>query len=222
MPATFFIATGYLDGGCMFNDSIIAALRHCKNRSLDLTEIGLGVHSLGSIEQRRLAINRLLPTVKILNLQRRAEMARRICQQAEVDAPNDLMMTSSQVAALSRDGFGIGGHTVNHPILARLDPDAAQREIQEGRKRLEEITGRSVRLFAYPNGRPNDDYTPRTTAQVRSLGFDAAFSTAHGVAGPDTDLFQLPRFTPWDKGELKFGVRMARNLLNKRPTTVRA
>ena len=217
MPATFFIATGYLDGGCMFNDSIIAALRHCKHRNLDLTEIGLGVHSLGSNEQRRGAINRLLPAVKILEPERRAHTVKRISELAEVDAPGDLMMTSSQVVSLTRDGFGIGGHTVNHPILARLDANVAQREIQDGRKRLEEITGRPVRLFAYPNGRPLDDYTVRTTEQVRNLGFDAAFSTAHGVAGRDADLFQLPRFTPWDKGELKFGARMARNLLNAKP-----
>jgi peptidoglycan/xylan/chitin deacetylase (PgdA/CDA1 family) len=218
LPATFFIATGYLDGGCMFNDSIIAALRHCKSRTLDLTDIGLGVHTLESPEQRRSAINRLLPAVKILDPEPRAHTAQRICQQAEVDAPADLMMTSSQVAALARDGFGIGGHTVNHPILARLDPDPAQREIQEGRQRLEDITGRPIRLFAYPNGRPTDDYTVRTAEQVRNLGFAAAFTTAQGVAGSDADLFQLPRFTPWDKGELKFGARMARNLLNANPS----
>ncbi len=67
LPATFFIATGYLDGGRMFNDSIIAALRDCKRASLDLTELGLGIHSLESLEQRRSAISALLPPVKILD-----------------------------------------------------------------------------------------------------------------------------------------------------------
>ena len=71
LPATFFIATGYLDGGRMFNDSIIAALRHCRRDSLDLTELGLGIHSLESIEQRRSAISVLLPQVKILDSARR-------------------------------------------------------------------------------------------------------------------------------------------------------
>ena len=133
LPATFFIATGYLDGGRMFNDSIIAAVRSCKRGSLDLTELGLGIHSLESLEQRRSAISVLLPQVKVLDPTRRTAVAERICQLAEVVPPNDLMMTSSQVAALARDGFGIGGHTVNHPILARLDPDDAREEIHHGR-----------------------------------------------------------------------------------------
>jgi peptidoglycan/xylan/chitin deacetylase (PgdA/CDA1 family) len=218
LPATFFIATGYLDGGCMFNDSIIAALRDCKRGNLDLSEIGLGIHSLESLEHRRRAVSVLLPQVKVLDPARRAGNAERICQLAEVVPPDDLMMTSSQVAALARDDFGIGGHTVNHPILARLDPNHAREEIHHGRQRLEEIAHSPVRLFAYPNGRPGEDYTVHTTEQVRQLGFAAAFTTAHGVAGSNADLFQLPRFTPWDRGELKFGARMARNLLNASPS----
>lgn len=129
-------------------------------------------------------------------------------------------MTSSQVTSLARDGFGIGGHTVNHPILARLGPSAARQEIDNGRQRLEEITDSPVQLFAYPNGRPGADYTADNLEQVRQLGFLAAFTTAQGVAGSNADLFQLPRFTPWDKGELKFGVRMARNLLNASPSVL--
>jgi peptidoglycan/xylan/chitin deacetylase (PgdA/CDA1 family) len=220
LPATFFIATGYLDGGRMFNDSIIATVRNCKRGSLDLTELGLGIHSLESLEQRRSSISVLLPQVKILDPTRRAAVAERICQLAEVVPPDDLMMTSLQVAALARDDFGIGGHTVNHPILARLAPNAARQEIQDGRQRLEEITHGPVRLFAYPNGRPGEDYTLHTLEQVGQLGFAAAFTTAHGVAASNADLFQLPRFTPWDRGELKFGARMARNLLNASPSVV--
>ena len=197
----------------MFNDSIIAALRNCKRGSLDLTELGLGIHSLESLEQRRCAISVLLPQVKSLDPARRAAKAERICQLAEVVPPDDLMMTSSQVAVLARDGFGIGAHTVNHPILAQLDPVAAREEIHCSRQRLEEITRSPIRLFAYPNGRPGEDYTVHTTELVRQMGFAAAFTTAHGVAASDADLFQLPRFTPWDRGKLRFGIRMARNLM---------
>ena len=90
LPATFFIATGYLDGGRMFNDSVIAALRDCKRASLDLTELGLGIHSLESLEHRRAAISALLPPLKILDPAHRAAVAQRICQLAEVSATERL------------------------------------------------------------------------------------------------------------------------------------
>ncbi len=220
LTATFFIATGYLDGGIMFNDSVISAVRGCQSKALNLTELGLGIHALDSIEQRRHAIATLLPPVKVLDPLRRTATVESICQIAKVIPPDALMMTSSQVAALARDGFGIGAHTVTHPILARLDPVVARQEIDRGRDQLEEISQTPVRLFAYPNGRPGDDYTAHTTELVKHLGFAAAFTTAHGVAGKNADFFQLPRFTPWDLGELKFGARMARNLLKVDPVAV--
>ena len=143
----------------------------------------------------------------------RGAKAERICQLAEVVPPDDLMMTSSQVAALARAASDRGTYgKPSHPCP--VGPSAARDEIQRGRQRLEAITGSQVRLFAYPNGRPGEDYTIETTELVRQMGFGAAFSTAHGVARRNADLFQLPRFTPWDRNDLKFGIRMARNLMN--------
>ena len=61
--------------------------------------------------------------------------------------------------------------------------------------------------------RPGEDYGPRDVALVKRLGFSAAVSTAYGVAQASTDRFQLPRFTPWDRSQLKFGLRLARQLV---------
>ena len=47
---------------------------------------------------------------------------------------------------------------------------------------------------------------------VRQLGFESAVSTVAGVATADSDLLQLPRFTPWERDRLRFGMRMASNL----------
>src|SRR6185295_2112486 len=40
--ATFFVATGFLDGGIMFNDRVIEAVRGAPGAQLDLTPLGLG------------------------------------------------------------------------------------------------------------------------------------------------------------------------------------
>jgi hypothetical protein len=78
-----------------------------------------------------------------------------------------------------------------------------------GRVQLETITGARVRLFAYPNGNPVRDYRHEHAELARELGFEAAVSAAWGAARPGDDLFQLPRFTPWDRGNFRFGLRLA-------------
>lgn len=211
MAATFFVASGFLDGGRMWNDTVIELIRAAPIR-LDLSRLGHGELVLDNPAQRHTAIATLLRKLKYLPIEQR---------QAEVDAlraevaaalPAELMMTSDQVRALHRAGMEIGGHTVNHPILARLDDVRARQEIGDGRDALEAIIGSPVRLFAFPNGRPGQDYRAEHVAMVRTFGFDAAVSTAEGAACGASDLYQLPRFTPWDTSEFRFSLRMMHNL----------
>jgi peptidoglycan/xylan/chitin deacetylase (PgdA/CDA1 family) len=109
----------------------------------------------------------------------------------------------------------IGAHTVMHPILAKLDDSVARDEISGSKQFLENLLDAPVRLFAYPNGKPQLDYSAASIRIVRRLGFDAAFTTAWGAARSDTDRFELPRFTPWDRDRLRFGLRLAANLRRK-------
>jgi peptidoglycan/xylan/chitin deacetylase (PgdA/CDA1 family) len=222
MHATFFIASGYLDGGIMFNDVVAAGVGGTRSDELDLDDLGLGRHSMKTIVDRRASLDRLLAALKPLPIDRRSELAAAVCERAGVPVPASPMMTSGQVAALKRAGFGIGAHTFTHPILGRLDDAAARDEIVRGRVRLEDVTGDRVVHFAYPNGRPGEDFTPRTVELVKELGFEAAFTTTPGVATSSTEPYQLPRFTPWDRTRLRFGGRMLLNLLERTPLTAAA
>jgi hypothetical protein len=69
-----------------------------------------------------------------------------------------------------------------------------------------------VPLFAYPNGKPQTDFTSESVAIARESGFEAALSTAWGAASSTTDPYSIPRFTPWDRSRFRFATRMARNL----------
>lgn len=217
LSATFFVATGYLDGGRMFNDTVIEAMRGCRRETLDVSDLGLGVHRVADDGERRAAIASLLPKLKILDVDARLERAAKIAERCGARLPDDLMMTSEEVAHVASAGMELGGHTDRHPILARLPEPAARFEIELGRKRLQDIAGRRIGLFAYPNGRPGTDYTDATRDLVRTLGFDAAFSTVPAVASRQSSMFDLPRFTPWDRSRLRFGLRLARNASRAAP-----
>ncbi len=216
LPATFFIATGYLSGGRMFNDSIVELVRRCPLSALPLAGLGLELPDslpLADDAARRAAAGAVIDRLKYRAPAERLELARALQAQAQVPAlPEDLMMQPEQVRALHRAGMQIGAHTVTHPILARLDDAAARDEIARGKAALEGMVGAPVTLFAYPNGRPQTDYCGRDVALVRELGFTAAVSTAWGRAEAGTDRFQLPRFTPWDVARWRFGARLLANL----------
>lgn len=221
LPCSFFVATGFLDGGRMWNDTLIEAVRRSGKPVLDLRGLrdahgkDLGQHALGDTASRRAALGRLIERVKYLPPEPRLACVDAIAERAEVSPPGDLMMSTEQVRGLRRAGMQIGAHTVSHPILAKLDARQAADEMSRSRDALQVLLGEKVGLFAYPNGKPGTDYLPDVhPAIVRELGFDAAVSTRWAAARRGDDVFQIPRFTPWDRGRLKFGARLARNLSN--------
>jgi len=210
LPATFFIATDFVDGGRMWNDTVIECIRRSRMQQLDLGRYGL--FPVAALEEKRRAIDGVIRQIKYLPSAERREATDQIVQSTGVQPPDDLMMTSAQVKAMRHAGMQIGAHTRSHPILARLDDGQARAEIKGSKDFLESLLGERVGLFAYPNGRQVEDYSAASVNLVRELGFDAAVSTTWGAARSGADLFQIPRFTPWDKGQFRFGARLLRNL----------
>ena len=96
--------------------------------------------------------------------------------------------------------------------MARLDAAQARAEILDGKQALEQLLGERIGLFAYPNGKPGEDYSAANVELVRGLGFDAAVSTAWGSSMFGDDPYQIRRFTPWDHSRLRFGARLLANL----------
>ena len=212
MPATFFIATDFLDGGMMFNDAIIASIRDTRRATLDLVPLGLGVLPVSTVEQRRDALHRVIAAVKYLDRVERDRAVQALNQAAGTAPAGDPMMKRRHLADLLSAGMAIGAHTCSHPILSRLADPLALREIRDSKHRLETELGVEVPLFAYPNGRPGTDYTAAHAGMVRACGFRGAMSTAPGAASQASDVFQMPRFLPWDRTGLRFAVRMLLNL----------
>jgi peptidoglycan/xylan/chitin deacetylase (PgdA/CDA1 family) len=212
LVATFFISTGFLDGGRMWNDSVIECLRNTRKTNLDLEEFALGRVALNDAGARRHAIEALLPRIKYLTLAERQEAIARLQGLCDLSTlPTDLMMNTAQVRELHAAGMECGGHTVNHPILQSLSLNDAREEIAQGKRHLESIIDAPIKVFAYPNGKPDQDYSAQHARLVEELGFSCAVTTAKGAAQPGDDLFQIPRYSPWGSSLAVWATRLLIN-----------
>ncbi|HNP62614.1 MAG TPA: polysaccharide deacetylase family protein [Woeseiaceae bacterium] len=210
LPATVFVATGFLDGGRMWNDTVIECIRRIPGTEIDLRDLGLGCHVAKDDAQRVAAIHDVILRLKYLEPGVRNAKAATLAEKASSPVPDDLMLEIRQVKELSRSGIEIGAHTITHPILRSTEIGTAREEIVGGKRRLEEIVGSDVRSFAYPNGKPGVDYDPAHVELVREAGFECAVSTTHGAATASSDIWQLPRIGPWAESTLRFGLRTLR------------
>jgi peptidoglycan/xylan/chitin deacetylase (PgdA/CDA1 family) len=209
LPATVFVACDYLDGGRMWNDSVIEAVRSVEARDLDLRELGLDIYPVATPEQQRETATRIVGALKYAPPKERTDKVEALTAMVGASLPADLMLSHDQLQALIEGGVEIGAHTRRHPILTRLSDQEASAEISESKSILEGLTGRPVRLFAYPNGRPHRDYDQRHVRMVRESGYLGAVSTSHGAFRPGHDEFEIPRIAPWAEQVSKFGFRIA-------------
>lgn len=211
LSATFFVATGFLNGGRMFNDTIIEAVNRAGDGGIHLGELGLGHVPTSGTATRYYAMERITQAVKHLPAQARQQALELLLERVGVPVEGGSpMMTDAQVRELHEAGMLIGAHTVSHTILRRLDDATALREISDSRDYLSGLLRQPVRFFAYPNGRPGQDYGPRETRLARALGFRAALCIARGGAAPGSDLYQLPRYTPHSPSPVKFLAQLMR------------
>jgi peptidoglycan/xylan/chitin deacetylase (PgdA/CDA1 family) len=90
----------------------------------------------------------------------------------------DDYMSWSQIKNLLNSGLiEIGAHTLNHADLTTLPIQNQLDEINESKKRLEDMYNVSVTTFAYPYGRYNND----SLESVSKAGFLTAVTTHSGT-----------------------------------------
>ncbi len=80
-------------------------------------------------------------------------------------------MTKDQVKELSDDGNVIASHTWDHHNVKKYAGQDWVTQIDKPTKKLEEITGKPIRYFAYPFGLWNEQAIP----ELKKRGFVAAF-----------------------------------------------
>lgn len=103
-----------------------------------------------------------------------------------------LYMTWDDARALRDAGVELGGHTVHHEILSRLDATGSRAEIEGSKRALERELGHTPRSFAYPFGR-HWDWNEDTVRITRESGWRSATTTHAGTNKRGDDPYRLKR-----------------------------
>ena len=106
----------------------------------------------------------------------------------DIDAVPEYL-TKNELVELTKDGWQIESHTVNHLYLTSLSKELINKELTKSKADLETATGSDVLFFTYPYG----DYDNKVIQAVRDAGYLMAFTTAKGLVYPQTDLMRIPR-----------------------------
>jgi peptidoglycan/xylan/chitin deacetylase (PgdA/CDA1 family) len=165
MTATFFLTTGYLDQPrAPWWDQLAWMVRHGERPPADAQAV----------------IHRLTSRYKALPQQETAAFLERVAADTGAGLPpadlgRDDWMTWDMARSMSAGGMTLGGHTVEHPVLARLSTEEQEAEIRRCSRRFREELGTPMRWFAYPVG-SRDAFTPDTARILREYGTRVAFS----------------------------------------------
>jgi len=195
IPATVFIATGFVDTDRVpWTDELGFLLKMTEKETIEFEAEGDHVRfELHGVALRLRALREIKKRLKPMVEARRREAYAEIKNRLAVTAENlNRILTSAQIKEMAASGIAFGAHTVNHPILTRVKSDEARREIQDSKNQLEAIMQRQVAGFCYPNGEEGD-FNTKIKDMVRQADFSYACTSLEGANGPEVDVYELKR-----------------------------
>ena len=197
VTATFFIATGFLDRPRVpWWDEIAWMVRTSPRRGVPAgpwlpANVRFDEPGREEAVQALLRQYKALPgeaTYAYLNYLAEATASGR----CPSEAARNTWMTWDMVRELRAAGMAVGGHTVEHPVLARLARARQAEEIAGCKRRLEAELGGPMTCFSYPVGGPGA-FNEDTRACLEENGVELAFSYYRGFR----------RFDDWDPYDIR-------------------
>lgn len=94
-----------------------------------------------------------------------------------------------QLRAMADAGMEIGSHSLTHPFINTLAPDAIRHEFAESKRILEDGLGRPVQVASLPRG----STAPGMAEIVAELGYEAFCTSEPGLVSATTNPFDAPR-----------------------------
>lgn len=193
VPATLFVTTGFIERKLwLWPDKITWLLNQISEipQTIDIDHVELRAGPVNA-ENRpgywKLLIDHALSLPDADKHQFIKELALRLDTAFPSSIPSEYEpLDWAELRELQGSGIEIGGHTVTHPSLGRVNREQAENEIFGCMAALTENLGERPRTFCYPNGQPSD-FKPFLPGIVENAGFSGAvtaFPDSQGVAEP--------------------------------------
>lgn len=185
IPATFFVATGFITERRLYWwERIALALFETRLPSVFLT-----YPEPRTIRTRAPGTRKLLtdlikqtPNLEIERFLVELTTALEVPWNPAIEAhcASELIMTWDQIRALAAAGMDVESHTRHHRVLQTLDDASLDIELAGSRRDLETQLGRPCRAVAYPVGR-TIAHEPRIRAAIERAGYRIGFTNSSGV-----------------------------------------
>jgi peptidoglycan/xylan/chitin deacetylase (PgdA/CDA1 family) len=198
IPWSIFISTGATGRqNSIWTVELSLLLLHGEAAKLDVFG---RVWSLASRQEREATFEAIRHPLKALPANLRVQTMEGIRRQFPsgenqrllVEFPTLQMLTWSEIRELANAGVEIGSHGVNHEIHhAEQEERVRWWELVESKRQLEIELAQTCRFFAFPNG----NFNGASPAEVRTAGYELAFTTQRGMATPGTNPYLVPRLS---------------------------
>jgi peptidoglycan/xylan/chitin deacetylase (PgdA/CDA1 family)/CelD/BcsL family acetyltransferase involved in cellulose biosynthesis len=196
--ATFFITTGFIDSPRLpWWDEIAWMVRSSGRAALDVAPYGPSPIPLDTPDRER-AVRALLRVYKSISSRDTDAYLETLSRATGTGrygsgGVESLWMTWDMLREMQASGMVIGGHTVDHTILARMDPQAQRSQIAGCATRLHAELGTAMDSFSYPVGQPHD-FNQATRDCLNECGVKYAFSYYGGIrSAADWDQYDIRR-----------------------------
>lgn len=202
LPATIFLTTNFIGqtDQKIWTERVDAIIQSATTRRLSLQMNGdFTTFEVSDKNAKKLTsdhIRRYLKSInpaererKIVSLEMQIENHRECIDEVE---ERYTFLAWDEIKTMSQGGIEFGSHTASHSVLATLNPEEAELELQTSKNEIEKHVKKHCGLFSYPNGTKRD-FTMRDQALVQQLGYRAAFSQINGFNAVGDDLFRLKR-----------------------------
>lgn len=187
-----------------FNHSKILSL----NLDTSLLPVSLKKANFDDKEDRKRYATRFKPFLKVQpSIIRNTLLKQALDSLCDVQVPNDLMLSWSEIRRLREQGVEIGSHTVNHPVLSRIESRAEiKEEITVSRQVIGENLGFLPLTLSYPNGSYNEEVKELTAEAGYKLGL--AVNNLFFKKGKYNS-YEIPRVELYNENYFKWRARIS-------------